>query len=127
MNHRRNRNIVPVAALLRWIVASAFLCVVGLGYVYFKNQMQSTGSEIRNLESQIAQVEMQDDVVRAQISKLSSRSYLQRRLAEGFIRMTPITDDHIVRLGGARTAWNRGGSNNSADGLRQVSNQIAAP
>jgi len=98
MNHRRNANPVPVAALASWVVAAFFLCTAGLCYVYFKNQMQTTGTEIRNLESDLAALRSQDDTERAQIDKLSSHSYLERRLAEGFIKLSPITDDKIVRL-----------------------------
>ncbi len=56
MNRRRHANIVPVAALVRWVVVAFFLCTAGLGYVYFKNQMQTTGNEIRNLEAQLKRV-----------------------------------------------------------------------
>ena len=98
MNRHQHANRVPLAALFRWIVAAVFLCGAGLGYVYFKNQMHATGNEIRNLESQLNTLRTQDDTVRAQIDRLSSHAYLQRRLAEGFIQLTPIRDDRIVRL-----------------------------
>jgi hypothetical protein len=106
MNNRRHLNAVPVAALVRWVVAAAFLCTAGLCYVYFKNQMQTTGNEIRSLESELNALRAEDDTERAQIDKLSSHSYLERRLAEGFIQLTPITDDKIVRLhaGGEKKA-----------------------
>ena len=112
---------------MRWVVVLAFLSVAGLSYVYFKNQMQSTGNEIKNLESQLALLQTQDDVVRAQISKLSSRAYLQRRLAEGFIQMTPITDDRIVRVGGAHTAATGRTPTTGGEGLRRVSNRMTTP
>jgi hypothetical protein len=98
MNRRRHANIVPVAALVRWVVVAFFLCTAGLCYVYFKNQMQTTGNEIRNLEGQLSALRVGDEAERAQIDRLSSHSYLERRLAEGFIQLTPITDDRIVRI-----------------------------
>ena len=98
MNRRRHANIVPVAALVRWVVVAFFLGAAGLGYVYFKNQMQATGNDIRTLEAQLSSLRTQDDTVRAQIDRLSSHSYLERRLAEGFIQLTPIRDDCIVRV-----------------------------
>jgi hypothetical protein len=68
--------------------------------------MQTTGNEIRSLESELNALRAEDDTERAQIDKLSSHSYLERRLAEGFIQLTPITDDKIVRLhaGGEKKA-----------------------
>lgn len=121
MKNRRHTNLVPVAALVRWVVVAFFLCTAGLCYVYFKNQMQTTGDEIRNLEGQLSALRTQDDTERAQIDRLSSHSYLEWRLAEGFIRLTPITDDRIVRihLARAKTAGTEAG-----DELQAVSNRI---
>ena len=98
LNRRRHVNVVPVAGMAKWIVVMLFLGIVGLSYVYFKNQQHTTGSEIKALERQLADLTTQNDMVRTRISKLSSRAYLQRRIAEGFVHMTPITDDRIVRI-----------------------------
>jgi hypothetical protein len=122
MNRRRHANIVPVAALVRWVVVAFFLGAAGLSYVYVKNQMQTTGNEIRNLEAQLNALNTQDESVRAQIDRLSSHSYLERRLAEGFIKLTPITDDRIVRLH-ARAAT---AAVDDTDDLQPVSNRITA-
>ena len=120
MNRRKHANSVPVAALVRWVVVAFFLGTAGLCYVGFKNQMQTTGNEIRNLEAELSSVSTQDDTVRAQIDRLSSQSYLKRRLAEGFIQLTPISDDHIVRihLGSPRNAT----ASLDAEDLQPVSN-----
>jgi hypothetical protein len=127
MNRRRHANLVPVAALVRWVVAGFFLCTAGLCYVYFKNQMQTTGDEIRNLEGQLSTLMTQDDTERAQIDRLSSHSYLERRLAEGFIQLTPITDDRIVRIhpAGSRTASTAAVSDAGQE-IQAVSNRIVA-
>lgn len=126
MNRRKHTNTVPVAALIRWMVVAFFLGVVGLSYVYFKNQMQTTGNEIRSLESQLSALSTQDDTMRAQIDRLSSHSYLQRRLAEGFIQLTPIRDDRIVRvhLPGAHNAT---AAADSTAELQPVSNRYLVP
>jgi hypothetical protein len=128
MNRRRHANLVPVAALVRWVVVAFFLCTAGLCYVYFKNQMQTTGNEIRSLESQLNTLITQDDTERAQIDRLSSHSYLERRLAEGFIQLTPITDDRIVRvhLGASRSTAAAAAALDNADELQPVSNRIVA-
>jgi hypothetical protein len=122
MNRRRHANIVPVAALVRWVVAAFFLCTAGLSYVYCKYQMHSTGDHIRNLEAQLSGLIMQDDTRRSQIDRLTSHSYLARRLSEGFIRLTPIRDDRIVRvhLPGARNTT----ASLDANDLQSVSNRL---
>jgi hypothetical protein len=123
MNHRKHPNIVPVAALVRWVVVAFFLGTAGLSYVYFKNQMQTTGTEIRNLEGELATLNTEDDIERAQIDRLTSQGYLRKRLAEGFIKLTPITDDRIERihLSGARTAVAE-----SDEDEQPVSNRLSA-
>jgi hypothetical protein len=120
-------NMVPVAALGRWVVVGFFLGAAGLSYVYFKNGMQTTGTEIRNMESQLATLQTEDDIERAQIDRLTSQAYLEKRLAEGFIKLTPITDDRIERIHlpgsrpGAATAATDGG-----DDYQPVSNRLTA-
>jgi len=125
MNRRKHANDVPVAALVRWVVAAFFLGTAGLSYVYFKNQMHTSGNEIRNLESQFNSLITQDDAVRAQIDRLSAHGYLQRRLAEGFIQLTPIRDDRIVRLHlpGTHSAT---AAADASDDLQPVSNRFIA-
>jgi hypothetical protein len=122
MIRRKHSNSVPVAALVRWVVAAVFLCVAGLSYVYFKNEMQTTGDEIRNLEEQLSTLRKQDEVEQVQIARLSSTSYLQKKLAQGFIHLTPIQDDQIVRLH-APTAT---ASTDATDDLQPVSNRYTA-
>ena len=126
MNRRRHANPVPVAALVRWVVAAFFLCTTGLCYVYFKNQMQTTGTEIRNLEAELNKLRAQDDAERAQIATLSSHAYLQRRLTEGFIKLTQITDDKIVRVHAAGSQRPAADAAADADDIQPVSNRIVA-
>ena len=41
---------------------------------------------------------MQNEDARVQIAALTSRTALQRRLKEGYLKMIPITEQSIVRL-----------------------------
>ena len=120
MNRRRHANAVPVAGIAKWMIVVGFLGAAGLSYVNFKNQMHASGNEIKALEHQLSELATQNDVVRAKISQLSSRSYLQRRLTDGFIRMTPITDDRIVRISAPHPL------HAPESELRAVSNHIVA-
>jgi len=116
-NRRRHTNSVPVAGIVKWIIVALFLGIAGLSYVYFKNQQHTTGNDIKSLERQLADLIGQNDVACARISQLSSRSYLQKRLSEGFIHMVPITDDRIVRITTAPQ------QHIAANELRAVANQ----
>jgi hypothetical protein len=95
---RRNWNAVDAASLARWIVLTAFLALTGLSYVYLTLQLYHLGDRKKALENELASLHSQNDVASAQIAALTSRTALQRRLKEGYLKMVPITERNIVRL-----------------------------
>jgi cell division protein FtsB len=97
-SRRKNWNTVNAASLARWIVLAAFLALTGLSYVYISIQLHHLGDRRKALETELANLRMQNDVAGAQIAALTSRSALERRLKEGYLKMVPITERNIVRL-----------------------------
>src|SRR3954465_199779 len=95
---RRNWNEVNAASLARWIVLTGFLALTGLIYVYLTLQLYHLGDRKKALENELANLRSQNDVASVQIAALTSRSALQRRLKEGYLKMIPIADQSIVRL-----------------------------
>ncbi len=96
---RRNEfNTVNAASLARWILLSAFLAITGLIYVYLTVQLNDLGKQKRNLEVQLTTARLQNVEMSGQIAALTSRSALQRRLKEGYLKMIPIAERSIVRL-----------------------------
>ena len=97
-SRRRNCNAVNAASLARWIVVTAFLAIAGLSYVYLTLQLYHLGDRRKAIENELATLRTQNDVTSAQIAALTSRSALQRRLKEGYLKMIPISENNIVRL-----------------------------
>jgi cell division protein FtsB len=97
-SRRRNCNTVNAASLARWIVVTAFLALAGLSYVYLTLQLYHMGERRKAVENELASLRTQNDVTSAQIAALTSRSALQRRLKEGYLKMIPISEKNIVRL-----------------------------
>lgn len=95
---RTQYNTVDAASLARWLVLTAFLAVVGLVYVYLTVQLYHLGDRKKALENELASLRTQVDVTNVQIAALTSRSALQRRLKEGYLKMIPIAEQSIVRL-----------------------------
>jgi hypothetical protein len=95
---RRNFNSVNAPAMARWIVVTAFLALAGLSYVYLTIQLYHLGDRKKALEVELNALRTQNDVVAGQITALTSRSALQRRLKEGYLKMVPISERNIVRL-----------------------------
>src|SRR6202022_4314416 len=107
---RKNFNTVDAASLARWIVLTAFLALTGLSYVYLTIQLYHLGDRKKALENELASLRTQNDVASAQITALTSRSALQRRLKEGYLKMIPISERNIVPLtiparGDGEDAW----------------------
>jgi hypothetical protein len=115
---RRNWNEVNAASLARWIVLTGFLALTGLCYVYLTLQLYHLGDQKKALETQVANLRMQNEVASAQIAALTSRSALQRRLKEGYLKMVPIAEHNIVRLSLP--------PRNSDDAIQPVSNPRSA-
>jgi hypothetical protein len=113
---RKNVNTVDAASLARWIVLTGFLAVAGLCYVYLTIQLYHLGDRKKALENELTALRTQNDVANAQITALTSRSALQRRLKEGYLKMVPIPERSIVRL----TVPSR---IDSEDALQPVANQ----
>jgi|SRR5450432_2085579 len=100
MNRRRGKNFNPIDApsLARWIVIFTFVAVTGLSYVYLSVQLHNLGTERKILERELSAVRTQNEDARVQIAALTSRTALQRRLKEGYLKMIPISEQSIVRL-----------------------------
>jgi hypothetical protein len=97
-SRRKNWNTVDAPSLARWIVLTAFLALTGLSYVYLILQLYHLGDRKKALENDLASLRTQNDVASAQIAAFTSRSALQRRLKEGYLKMIPISERNIVRL-----------------------------
>jgi hypothetical protein len=95
---RKNFNTVDAPSLARWLVLTAFLALTGLTYVYLNLQLYRMGDRRKALENELASLRTQNDVVAGQVTALTSRSALQRRLKEGYLKMVPIAEHNIVRL-----------------------------
>src|SRR4026207_2206444 len=101
---RKNWNAVNAASLARWILVTAFLALAGLSYVYLTLPLYHLGERKKAVENELISLRTQNDVVGVQITALTSRSALQRRLKEGYLKMVPIAEQNIVRLAPIRPA-----------------------
>ncbi len=115
---RKQFNVINAASLARWIVITAFVAVTGLIYVYLTVQLYHLGDRKKEVERQLVNVRAENDVAQVQIAALTSRSALQRRLKEGYLKMIPIAEQSIVRL-------NTPASVPGENGIQPVANQRA--
>ena len=115
-NKRRNSNPVPLASFVTWVAIGVFACAGGLGFVWCKNDLHLTGSQIKDLEHEYIDLRNRNEVSRAHIADLSSTRALQDRFDTGFITLKKITDDRIVTIRPKAT-------DKAGNELRAVSNE----
>ena len=115
-NRRRHANAIPIASFMTWGIIALFTLAGGLAYVWCKNQLYTTGSEIKTLERELVDLKNKNEVAQSKIAQLSSTAKLQERYDTGFIKLVPITNDHITVLSNSPAAPNTGE-------LRPVSNE----
>ncbi|HVF72174.1 MAG TPA: hypothetical protein VM940_11260 [Chthoniobacterales bacterium] len=101
---RKNFNSVNAASLARWFVITGFVALTGLIYVYLTLQLYHLGDQKKALENELTSLRSQNDVANVQIAALTSRSAMQRRLKEGYLKMVPIAEPNIVRLNALQPA-----------------------
>ena len=97
-NRHRHANAIPVTLFLIWLSIGSFVCICGLGYVWCKNQLYTTGTEIKSLERELVDLKNKNEVAESKIAQLSSTAKLQERYDTGFIKLVPISNDRITVL-----------------------------
>jgi hypothetical protein len=115
-NRPRHGNAIPIASFLTWALVAIFAGGGALGYLWCKNQLYTTGGEIKSLEREFVDLKNKNEVAESKIDQLSSTAKLQERYKTGFIKLVPITNDHITVLTNAPVAPPNGE-------LRAVANQ----
>ena len=115
---RKQFNAINAASLARWLVVTALLAVAGLIYVYVNLQLYQLGDQKKKLEVELTNIRSEIDVTNVQIAALTSRSALQRRLKEGYLKMVPIAEQNIVRV-------NPTSGTSGEDAIQPVSNPRA--
>jgi hypothetical protein len=96
---RHQVNSINAAGLARWVAVTCIFAVTGLIYVYLNLQLYSLGDQKKALENELVSLRHQNDDSSVQIAALTSRTALQRRLKEGYLKLVPIPEESIVRLG----------------------------
>ena len=103
-SRRKNWNVVNAPSLARWLFFTGLLALTGLLYVYLTIQLYHLGDQKKALEKSLADLRMQNETANGQIATLTSRTALQHRLKEGYLKMSPIAERNIVRLNLPRPA-----------------------
>ena len=98
-NRRRHANTVPFAKFVMFLAIGLSALAAGLGFVWGKNEMYTTGAQIKKYEEELVQLKSRNVAARTNIAKLTSTAELQKRFNSGWIKLVPIPGDRIVLVG----------------------------
>ena len=94
-----------------WLIVALIFLIVGLFWVFYKNQRVTRGRVIKDLENELADLRAQNAVLGPRIAELSSRPALKNRLDSGFVKMVPIAPERIVMIASGQPARQETASN----------------
>ena len=118
-NRRRLENTVPVGAFSPWLIIAILALMMGMTWVYYKNQIVNRGGDIKSLENELSAMNRKNEALTWRIAQLSGCAALQKRMDEGFIKMIKIAPASIVHVD-----FPHPGVANSNE-MRAVSNEVA--
>lgn len=84
--------------IIRLILCVALLAGAGVGFVGIKIRQHAMGEMTRTIEGEIRELRAFNQVLRSDISTLTSHKSLTAALAEGRIALVPISDQFVARL-----------------------------
>lgn len=97
-NHRRANNGIEVPLLAQWLMLVFALGLIGLFFVYLKNQQHALGEQMRLVEQKKIELHAHQEALVAKVTSLTSRGALQRRLEEHYVDLVPIPETAIARM-----------------------------
>jgi hypothetical protein len=97
-NEPAESNPIQIRKVLHLGLFVFAVAAIALSYVAVKMGQHRVGKEIRITENQIREVRADNDVLRAQISRLTSPLALRKRVEEGSLQLVAIRAESISRL-----------------------------
>ena len=97
-NRRRLSNKVPVRAMSPWLLIAVLLFAAGMLFVFYKNAQHIRGARIKEMERELAALNSQNNLLKADISQLSSRKELAALVKKFGLKLVEIPADRLVLL-----------------------------
>jgi hypothetical protein len=97
--NRKNDSALHLAPSVIAVVAScAIFVTLGVGYVWYKNQIDVLGRQIKERETRLAELQRQNRVRRDQLATLCSPVALDARVKKLNLPLGPPALSQIIRL-----------------------------
>jgi cell division protein FtsB len=98
MRRNRKRESLQFGVVAKSFITCASIAVIGLGYVWQKNQIYRLGDEIKRREATLLAAEKRNTMLAAQLAQLKSPAYLESRCQQYNLGLTAPRETQMVRL-----------------------------
>jgi cell division protein FtsB len=98
MKKNRKRQPLQFGMVLKTVVACVTVAILGLAYVWQKNQIYRLGDEIKKREAAAASAQKRNVMLAAQLANLKSPDQLEARCQQYKLELTSPKENQIVRL-----------------------------
>jgi hypothetical protein len=96
--NRKNDAAVRVGPVLSAVALCVLFAGLGLGYVWYKNQIDLLGRQVKEHEVRLADLQRQNKIRRDQLSTLSSQWVLDARVKQLKLGLGPPELSQVIRL-----------------------------
>jgi hypothetical protein len=96
--NRKNDAALRVGPVLSAVALCALFAGMGLGYVWYKNQIDVLGHQIRDRELRLAELQRQNKTRRDQLAIMCSPSQLDARVKQLKLGLGPTELSQVIRL-----------------------------
>jgi len=96
--NRKNDSNLGVAPILLTVILCALFAGLGVGYVWYKNQIDVLGRQVKDREMRLAELRRQNKTRREQLATLCSPVVLDARVKKLNLGLEPPALSQIIRL-----------------------------
>ena len=96
--NRKNDAALHVGQVLSAVALCALFAGLGLGYVWYKNQIAILGRQIKEHETRLADLQRQNKTRRNQLAILCSPDHLDARVKQLKLGLGPTELSQVIRL-----------------------------
>jgi hypothetical protein len=96
--NRKNDAAVRVGPVLSAVALCVLFAGLGLGYVWYKNQIDLLGRQVKEHEVRLADLQRQNKIRRDQLATLSSQWVLDARVKQLKLGLGPPELSQVIRL-----------------------------
>lgn len=98
MSRKTKSNPLSGGTIMRIVLGSAFVCLVGVGYLWQKREIHILGREIKGLEVQLDKLEKGNAALSRAYATMCSPAELDARVKRMGLGLQAPQPDQIVRL-----------------------------